>query len=367
MGKRRIQRLVELMVERSVDYVAVMPGANLLYLTSASFHLSERPTLAFFPAQGKPAVIVPSFEATRFTSSSTDIDWRVFPWSDEEGPTVAFASAARALGLAGKTLAIEELAMRVRELRLIESGTPDVHLTDAEPLLGSLRLRKDETEIARMRQAIAITEAALEAVLADIHVGITERMIANQLVQELRQKGAEGLAFNPAVASGPNSAVPHSTPGDRALGAGDLLLFDFGVTIGGYASDITRTIAVGDVDDELRRVYDVVKRANAAGRAAARPGIEIQEVDRATRKVIVDAGYGQYFTHRTGHGLGLDVHEPPFVCEGDATILGPGMTFTVEPGIYLPGKGGVRIEDDVVITPGGSESLTSFDRELKVL
>lgn len=367
MDERRIQRLVELMVERDVDCVAVMPGANLRYLTNVSFHLSERPTLAFFTAQGKPAAIVPSFETARLTSSSTAIEWRLFPWSDEEGPAAAFAAAAKALGLAGKTLAIEEFAMRVRELRLIETSAPDVRFTDAEPLLASFRIRKDEAEIAKMRQAVAITEAALEAVLADIHIGMSERMITNKLIQELRQKGAEGLAFDPAVASGPNSAVPHGEPGDRLLSAGDLLLLDFGVTIGGYASDITRTVAIGDVDNELRRAYDVVKRANVAGRAAARPGIEIQEVDRATRKVIVDAGYGQYFTHRTGHGLGLDIHEPPFVCEGDKTILEPGMTFTVEPGIYLSGKGGVRIEDDLVITSSGNESLTTFDRELKVL
>ncbi len=367
MDRRRIQRLVELMVERSVDCVAVMPGANLRYLTDVSFHLSERPTLAFFSVQTKPAVVVPSFEAARLTSSSTHIDWQIFPWSDGEGPVAAFAAAAKTLGLAGKTLAIEESVMRVRELRLIETSAPNVRFADAEPLLTSLRIHKDGTEIAKMRQAVAITESALEAVLADVRVGMSERMIANKLEQELRQKGAEGLAFDPAVASGPNSAVPHGAPGDRALSTGDLLLFDFGVTIGGYASDITRTVAIGDVDDELRRAYDAVKRANEAGRAAARPGIEIQEVDRAARKVIVDAGYGQYFTHRTGHGLGLDIHEPPFVCEGDKTILEPGMTFTVEPGIYLSGKGGVRIEDDLVITPSGNESLTTFDRELKVL
>ena len=143
-----------------------------------------------------------------------------------------------------------------------------------------------------------------------------------------------------------------------------------GASVGGYACDITRTFVVGGAlgaNDELRRVYDVVRRANEAGRQAARPGVEIQDVDRAARRVIAEAGYGAYFTHRTGHGLGLEGHEPPFACQGDTTILEPGMTFTVEPGVYLPGKGGVRVEDDVVITTDGCESLTTFDRELKAI
>jgi Xaa-Pro dipeptidase len=255
----------------------------------------------------------------------------------------------------------------VRELRLVEASAPGIQFADAGPLLANLRMHKDEAEIAQMRQAVAITEAALGATLEKIHIGMTEREIANELLLEMLHRGAESLPFEPIILSGPNSALPHGAPGDRRVRAGDLLLFDFGVSVGGYASDITRTFAVSLVGDELRRAYDVVKRANEAGRKAARPGVEIQEVDRAARKVIADAGYGQYFAHRTGHGLGLEVHEPPFACEGDTTILELGMTFTVEPGVYLPGIGGVRVEDDVVITPDGCESLTRFDRELRTV
>jgi len=218
-----------------------------------------------------------------------------------------------------------------------------------------------------MKQAVVIAEAALSATLEKISVGMTERQIAGELLIEMMRHGATSLPFEPIVLIGPRSALPHGTPGDRPVQPGDLLLFDFGVSVEGYASDITRTFAMGRLDDELRRVYDVVKRANEAGRQAARPGVEIQEVDRAARQVIVDAGYGQYFTHRAGHGLGLEAHEPPFACEGDATILEPGMTFTVEPGVYLPGKGGVRVEDDVAITQDGCESLTTFDRELRIV
>ena len=279
----------------------------------------------------------------------------------------AFAAAAESLGLTGKTLAIEENVMRVAELRLLESSASHLRFKHAEPLLATMRVRKDAAEIDKMRRAVTITEGALAAVLPEVCAGMSERRIADRLTAELRQRGAHGMAFDTAVLSGPNSALPHGEPGDRPLQAGDLLLLDFGVTIDGYASDITRTVAIGEISPELRQVYEVVRRANEAGRAASQPGIEIQEVDRATRKVIADAGYGEYFTHRTGHGLGLDIHEPPFAREGDTTILEPGMTFTVEPGIYLPGRGGVRIEDDLVITPTGNESLTTFDRALRVL
>ncbi len=363
----RVQRLIELAAQQGIDCVAIMPGANLKYLTGLSFHLMERPTVAFFPVQGQPVLVLPSLEATKPTSGPIKMDWQLFPWSDEEGPQGAFASVSAALELEGKTLAVEELVMRVRELRLIESSAPGVRFADAGPLMAKLRMRKDKDEIARMRQAVAITEAALAATLEEIRVGVTEREIANLLLLHMLRRGAESLPFEPVVLSGPSSALPHGVPTDRAVQSGQVLLFDFGVTMGGYVSDITRTFVVGEVDDELRRLYDVVKCANEAGRQAARPGVEIQQVDRAARQVIVDAGYGAYFTHRTGHGLGLEGHEPPYACEGDTTILEPGMTFTVEPGVYLPGKVGVRIEDDIVITESGCESLTTFDRDLKVI
>ncbi len=289
----RIQRLAELMVAQGVDCVAVMPGSNLRYLAGVSFRLSERPTLAFFSAKARPAAVVPSFEVSRFTAGSASIDWQLFSWPDEAGPAAAFAGAASALGLTGKTLAIEENVLRVRELRLLEASAADVHFAPAEPILADMRIRKNAAEVAKMRQAVAITEEALEAVLLDIRVGMSERSIAERLTVELKRRGAEALAFDLAVVSGPNSALPHGQPSDRKVRAGDLLLFDFGVTVDGYASDITRTVAVGEVGAELRRVYDVVRQANEAGRAAARPGVEIQEVDRAARKVIVEAGFHQ--------------------------------------------------------------------------
>lgn len=367
MTQQRIDKLIAAARERGVDCVAVMPGVNMMYLTGLFFHLSERPTLALFPTMGDPALVLPALEATKPEAGPFHIDWRLFPWTDEEGPANAFKQACEALSLSGHVLAVEELVMRVIELKLLKASTTGVKLAAAEPLLGALRMRKDEDELAKMRRAVEITEAALADTLEKVHAGMTEKEIAAELQVACLHYGAEGAPFEPIVLAGARSALPHGMPADKPVRSGQLLLFDFGVTVGSYASDITRTFALDEVDDELKKIYDIVLRANEAGRAAAKPGVEIQEVDRAARKVINDAGFKDYFIHRTGHGLGLAGHEEPMAREGDTTVLEPGMVLTVEPGIYLPGKGGVRIEDDIVITAEGCESLTSFDRALRVI
>jgi len=257
--------------------------------------------------------------------------------------------------------------MRVLELRLLEKAAYALTCEPADTLIAPLRMIKDADEIAAMRRAIEITERALDDVLDDVRVGLTERQIANLLTQALLQRGAEGLAFEPLIQSGPNTALPHATAGERVIRSGEVLLLDFGITLGGYNSDITRTFVMGEASAEIKKIYELVKQANAAGRAAAKPGATGQDVDRAARKVIAEAGYGQYFTHRTGHGLGLEGHEPPYIVEGNAVPLAVGHTFTIEPGIYVPGLGGVRIEDDMIITENGAESLTTYDRELRMI
>lgn len=367
MYEERFDKLAAALQAAGADCLAVMPGVNMVYFTGLSFHLSERPTLALFPRTGDPALILPALEATKPETGPAPIPWQLFPWTDEQGPAGAFKQACEALDLSGRVLAIEELTMRVLELKLLKAHTTGVKLAAAEPILAQLRMIKDQAELANMRRAVEITEAALMDTLEKVRAGMTEKDIAAELQVACLRYGAEGMPFEPIVLAGARSALPHGAPTDRPIRAGQMLLFDFGVSANGYASDITRTFALDEVDDEMKKIYDIVLRANEAGRAAARPGAEIQEVDRAARKVINDAGYKEFFTHRTGHGLGLAGHEAPYACEGDATVLEPGMVFTVEPGIYLPNKGGVRIEDDVVITEAGGESLTTFDRALRFL
>ncbi len=365
MTQHRIIQLQQLAAQSQLHAVAIMPGPNMQYFTGLHFHLSERPTLAIFPITGQPVLICPAFEATK--TQRSPIAWQLFTYVDGQDPLEAFHAASHALQLDQKRLGVEAYKMRVLELRLLEKAAYALQCEPADALIAQLRMIKDTDEIVAMRRAIEITERALDDVLDAVRVGMTERQIANLLTQALLQRGAEGLAFEPLIQSGPNTALPHATAGERVVLAGEVLLLDFGVTLDGYNSDITRTFVMGETSAEIKKIYELVKQANAAGRAAAKPGATGQDVDRAARKVIVDAGYGQYFTHRTGHGLGLEGHEPPYMVEGNAVPLEAGNTFTIEPGIYVPGLGGVRIEDDMVITADGAESLTTYDRELRII
>ncbi len=365
MTQQRIAQLLQLAAASHVDAVAIMPGPNLQYFAGLHFHLSERPTLAIFPVRGQPTLICPAFEATKTQRSS--IAWQLFTYIDGQDPQEVFHAACHALQLDQKRVGIEAYKLRVLELRLLEKAAYGLTCEPVDALIAQLRMIKDADEIAAMRRAIEITERALDDALGAVHAGMSERQIANVLTQALLQRGAQGLAFDPLIQSGPNTALPHATAGERVVQPGDVLLFDFGVTADGYTSDITRTFVVGSASDEIRRIYELVKQANAAGRETARPGVSGQDVDRAARHVIVAGGYGQYFTHRTGHGLGLEGHEPPYMVEGNTVPLAVGNTFTIEPGIYVPGLGGVRIEDDMVVTADGAESLTTYDRELKII
>lgn len=366
MTLNRIAKLTQLARQSNFDCVAIMPGPNMQYFTGLNFHLSERPTVALFPTEGgKPALICPAFEASK--TERSPIEWRVFTYIDGQDPLEAFQAASQALSLRNTQIGVEAYKLRVLELRLMEFAAPNARFEAVDALIATLRMIKDKDEIALMRHAIEITEQALDDVLDVIRVGLTERQIANELTIALMRRGAAALAFEPLIQSGPNAALPHVTASERVIQSGEVLLLDFGITREGYNSDITRTFVIGRANEEIKRIYELVKQANAAGRAAARPGATGQEVDRAARKVIADAGYGPYFTHRTGHGLGLEGHEPPYMVEGNDVPLEVGNTFTVEPGIYVPGLGGVRIEDDVLITANGAESLTTYNREMTVI
>jgi Xaa-Pro dipeptidase len=304
-------------------------------------------------------------EATKVQQAGLELD--VFAYTDEEGYTSAFRDACAALGLADCVVGVESLRMRLLEVRLLERHGKGCHIVPAEDVLAELRMCKDEREVEQMRRAISVTEDALEGTMRQVRVGMTEREVASRLTIEMLRAGGAGLAFSPIVVAGPNAASPHSTPSDRPIQRGETIVVDCGAVTSGYAADITRTFAIGGLDPELTQVYELVRAANEAGRNAVGSGVPAEEVDRAARAVIEEAGYGEYFIHRTGHGLGLETHEPPYVVAGNRRVLEPGMTFTVEPGIYLPGRGGVRVEDDVLVTPNGAETLTTFRRDLGVL
>ena len=363
MNEERLNRLTEQIVAHGLDGVALMPGPNLLYVSGMHLHLSERPILLFIPADDDPAIIIPTLEAMKARAAGIPEE-RIFAWNDTEGYAGAFQQACAHLELTDFMLGVEALHMRVLEYQMLQRYAPGLQTAHAEEALSALRSVKDAAEIAAMEKAITVAERALTRIVPRIKIGLSERQVAAMLTQELLASGADSIAFGPIVAAGPNGALPHATPTDRKLQRGDLLVVDWGVYVDDYPSDLTRTFAVGEIDPELRRIYDTVRLANEAARKAAQPGVSGRAVDRAARDVIEDAGYGDYFIHRTGHGLGLEVHEAPDASPTNTRPLAPGNVFTIEPGIYLPNRGGVRIEDNVVVTADGCRTMTSFSRDL---
>lgn len=368
MLETRLNRLRQALHAESLDALALIPGPTLVHTAGLSFHLMERPVvLLAMPGDAAPVLILPEFERSKGEASS--LRPVLFPYGEdptERAP--AFEAAARHAGLAGRRLGVEPLRMRFLELRLLESAAPGVQFIAADDVVSRLRIAKDATELAAMRRAVQAAEQAFRSTVPLLKPGMTEREVASELTLQLLRAGSDSeLPFPPIVASGPNSALPHGVPTDRRLARGDFLILDWGATVDGYISDLTRTLAFEPVDPELSRVHAVVLEANQAGRAAAGPGVACSQIDQAARRVIEAAGFGPRFTHRTGHGIGLEAHEAPYIRGDNPELLAPGMTFTVEPGVYLEGRGGVRIEDNVVITADGAESLSTLDRSLRVI
>jgi Xaa-Pro dipeptidase len=343
-----------------LPFVALVPGANMIYFTGWHFHLSERPTIAFISAEGCH-IIVPELEATKLDGASFPV--QTFVWNDTDGYQDAFAQAVQTLGLQTGNFGVDGQTMRVFEwLALQTAGAQVEQVRDMGKQLLLARARKTPAEVEAIQEAINISERALKDTLKQVQVGMTEREIAGLLNDALSAHGSEGNAFGALVLIGEKSALPHGNTGERVLQEGDTLLIDFGGMKHGYPADITRTFFWGEGSEELKKIHAIVARANEAARAIAAPGVPCGEVDHAARQVIEEAGYGEYFTHRTGHGLGLEVHELPQIASGVEDVLEVGMVFTIEPGIYLPNVGGVRIEDDMLITEDGARSLTSFPR-----
>lgn len=364
---QRQQKLQKAIQKSGIQAAAFNPGPDMNYLSGLDFHLMERPVILILPQEGSPVMVLPELENAKME----DLPYPIRPFFYNENPdswTDIFQAALQEAGAQKGKMGVIPRRLRLLELNYIQAAAPDLELVSAQDLISQMRMIKDSKEVEKMQEAVRIAECSLAAILSSIKPGLREKDLASRLVGRLLQQGSDPeLPFFPIVSFGENSANPHAAPGDRILQEGDLVLIDWGAAYHGYYSDITRVFALGDLHPELEKIAQFVREANLAARAAVKPGVPASEIDRAARQVISKAGYGEFFTHRTGHGLGREAHEEPYISQFDETVLEPGMTFTIEPGIYLPNRGGVRIEDDIQVTEDGGRSLTNQPRVLSQL
>ncbi|WIY27468.1 M24 family metallopeptidase [Parasedimentitalea psychrophila] len=347
----------------AVDALALVPGPNFTRALGHSFMSHERPFVLIIAADGPSAAIVPNLELSSW--DLVGFDGLVFDWRDQDGYSDAFAALAQQMPM--KRLAVEGQVMRVFVHHALKQALPALEITDAETEISGLRMIKTEADIAALEAAIALSERALQHVLDSVQIGQTEKEIEAALIRALFAEGAEGMAFSPIVAAGANSAMPHAHAGGYKIQQGDALLFDFGGRKDGFAADITRTVFVGEPSDEARAVYDTVLAANLAGFDVTRAGVTAHEIDDVVTAVLEASPYGDRIRTKTGHGLGRDVHEAPYIMRGNHQVLPAGTVYTNEPGLYEVGNFGVRIEDDVLITETGCRSLTQFPKDLMIV
>ena len=355
----RLERARALMSARGLDALLLSVGADLPYFTGYRAMPLERLTMLVVPVAGPAILVVPGLEAPRVAPCGEA--FTVAPWEETEDPlalVVRHCGSARRLAVGDTTWAVFLLALQER--------LPGASFEPASRLTRELRMRKGPEEVELLRRAGAAVDRVVARLDGRRFSGKAERQLSAEVAAMVVEEGHEAATFS-IVASGPNGASPHHEAGERVMGAGDAVVVDFGGRWEGYHSDITRTFFVGEPPARFREAFAAVQAAQEAGVAAAGPGVPAQEVDRATRRVIADAGFGSFFMHRTGHGIGLEEHEAPYIVEGNTEVLEPGMAFSVEPGVYLPGEFGIRIEDVAVVTPVGVERLNRAGRHLHLV
>ncbi|MBI3844987.1 MAG: aminopeptidase P family protein [Planctomycetes bacterium] len=348
----RLDRLRSLLNEEGIDGILLESSTNLSYLTAIGFGRSERLFLVWIPAWGEPAVVCPAFEESRAREGSPFTTFRI--WQEHEDPYQRVAELLAESNARAGRIALEPTT-RYFVVRGVARAAPAITAVDGAKILDAMRTVKSPAEVAFMRKAIEVTEKSYDVAFAAVKEGTSESEFGAAVSTAMARLGTGGGAL---VLFGPNAAYPHGTAKHEPVREGIPLLCDGGTDVQGYKSDITRTRVLGKPTAKVAEVWNVVHEAQAAGFRTAGPGVPCQEVDRAARKVIVDAGYGQYFTHRLGHGIGMEGHEAPYLVEGNTRLLEPGNTTTVEPGIYIPGELGVRIEDMILITENGCEVLS---------
>ncbi len=359
--EQRIEKARQLMARNKLDAIMLTGGTSMVYFSNIHWWMSERLFAMIMPVKGAPFYVCPAFEEDRAREQiangpgGTNPELRL--WNEDESPYQRIAQGLKDKGIASGRIGIEE-TVRYVFTEGLQKAAPSLHLASATPVTAGCRMIKSQHELQLMTLANQVTLAAYEAAYLSMKEGMTQHDFGRLVDAAHAKQGFQGSA---SIQVGENSALPHGSAKPQVIHEGTILLIDGGCKVEEYESDISRTFVLGKPTDKMKKVFEIVHRAQAAALAAAKPGVEAQSVDAAARKVITDAGYGpdyKYFTHRVGHGIGMDGHEWPYLVRGDTLPLAPNMTFSDEPGIYIRGEFGVRLEDDMHITENGAELFT---------
>lgn len=356
MTAERVDRLREVMRSKQAGLAVIGPTNNMRYLLGGTPHPDER-LCVLLVSPDRMQIVAPALNEGQVRSLS---EIPVILWEDDDGPGRALQSSI--LSECGPTVAVDG-SMRADFLLAILEGRTFERIVSADGLVGEVRITKSAREVKRLAEAARLADRAMGHAAKMCVPGKKERDLAWEIEAFFKENGAEQVMFT-IVAAGENAAHPHYNHGDTVIEEGSAVVIDIGASLNGYQSDITRVVCPGKPPKEYQKVYDIVRRANDKGRKTVRPGVTAGEVDAACRGVIDAAGYGAQFIHRTGHGIGLDVHEPPWITRGNEFVLEAGMTFSIEPGIYIPGRFGARVEDIVLVTETGCDTLTGFGHDI---
>jgi Xaa-Pro dipeptidase len=364
----RLEKARELMRANKIDALVLAGGTSMEYFTGMKWWISERLLAAVIPVTGSAFLVTPKFEEERAMeqaqSGPLGADSQVMAWEEHENPYALVAKGMRDRGLATATFGVEETTRFVFADE-IQRALPGSRVTSGTPITAGCRMVKDAHELALMQHASEVTLKAYEAAWRSLRDGMTQAQFQELVEQAHKQLGYDGSA---GAQVGEFSALPHGSAKPQIIREGSIVLIDGGCKVEGYSSDISRTFVLGKATQRMKDVFEIEFRAQSAALAAARPGVPCEAVDAAARKVISDAGFGpdyKYFTHRVGHGMGMDGHEWPYLVKGNTLPLAPGMVFSDEPGIYIPGEFGIRLEDDMVITESGARLMTPQSRSLE--
>jgi len=368
MYKERIARLQNIMNETDVAAVLLSPGVNMYYFTGLMKEAYERFLTVIVPAHAEPMVLLPSFEEENVKAGLNVPVAKTSLWKEEEDPYGVLSQMVKENHLGRGTIAIDGI-MQYSFFCRVQKALPGVAFADAASMIGQLRIEKSKEEIELVKKACQIIGKGMKTAFESVAPGRTEREVFHELQSEITRQGGAPTGYG-GVLSGPVSALPHGQSSDKKMERGETVLIDVGWRCQWYFGDLTRTVVVGHASDKLQRIYKVVLEAQRQAIERVAPGVQVQTVDSVARRLITESGFGPNFTHRTGHGIGLEVHEPPYLVQGNSFRLNEGMVFTVEPGIYLTGDFGVRIEDDILVTKEGYQNLSADaypEKELQVI